>query len=241
MGCGLPVAALLCGLAAEVALAQAQLTVVPTVVKLSASPDVGISGQRVTLTASVTVVDGGEVPDGTIEFIEARSNRLLGRIGVARPSIFLDHLPVGHYAFRAEYSGVQSYFPFVIDPSRSNTVNYTVRAVPEVLLSSSQNPSSLGQAVTLTAVVRSPSGTPKGAVTFQDQHEVMAERVQLDSNGVAAFTTSALAEGSRAILARYEGDAVNAAAVSVHLVQDVGSAHFHNTVLFRAPAPQHHK
>jgi hypothetical protein len=108
-------------------------------------------------------------------------------------------------------------------------VVYTVRSVPRVVISSSQNPSVPGQAVTLTVAVKSRDGTPKGDVTIRDValDSVLADRVMLDSNGTASFTTSGLEQGSRTIVASYHGDAKNASAVSTQLMQIVSSTHMH--------------
>ena len=99
---------------------------------------------------------------------------------------------------------------------------YADPVTPDVELSSTQNPSLPGEAVTLTAVVHSSAGIPSGTVTFRDIDAVLADHVRLDSNGVASFTTSALSEGSRRIVAVYDGDANNHAARSRRLAQSVG-------------------
>jgi hypothetical protein len=104
---------------------------------------------------------------------------------------------------------------------------------PDVVLSSSQNPSAPGQLVTLTAVVTCEAGPPKGTVTFSDGGSVIAAHVALDRGGAASFTTSALIDGPRAIVAVYEGDDAHALAVSPRLVQDVGAVRIHHTTLFR--------
>jgi hypothetical protein len=139
------------------------------------------------------------------------------------PWIVVDHLASGRHVLRAAYCGLVTYFPFVVEPARSEALVYAEQVRPEVTLSSSQNPSSPGQVVTLTAVVVSRAGAPAGAVTFQDRDTVLASHVPLNSSGVASFTTSALDEGPRRIVATYEGDAGNSAATSARLAQNVGA------------------
>jgi hypothetical protein len=202
------------------AVAGSDVTVAPTAVKLAitrTSPD-----QRVKLTATVSLAGGGDVPGGTVEFIDETDHRTLGVTKVSIPWIVIDRLSSGPHVLRAHYSGVVRYFPFVVDPSTSAPVAYADPVTPAVELSSTQNPSLPGEAVTLTAVVHSPSGIPSGTVTFRDIDRVLADHVRLDSNGVASFTTSALNEGSRRIVAVYEGDANNTAARSRRLAQSVG-------------------
>jgi hypothetical protein len=218
---------------ASAAHAQSEMTIARTVVDLTASDKSLLPGQQLKLIASVSMEDGGEVPGGTLEFIDEGQKRVIGRTTVAVPWIALHHLAGGQHSFRVRYSGVQKYFPFVIEPSISATVTYTVRSVPSVLISSSQNPSSPGQAVTLTVAVKSQDGTPKGDVTIRDVtiDSVLAERVTLDSNGTASFTTSALEQGSRTIVASYSGDGKNASAVSTQLIQTIAVAPWQSTRL----------
>ena len=202
------------------AVAGSDVTVAPTAVKLAVTrigPD-----QRVKLTATVSLAGGGDVPGGTIEFTDETDHRTLGVTKVSIPWIVIDRLPGGPHVLRAHYSGVMRYFPFVVDPSTSAALAYADQVTPAVELSSTQNPSLPGEAVTLTAVVRSAAGIPSGTVRFQDLDVVLADHVRLDSNGVASFTTSALNEGSRRIVAVYEGDANNSAARSRRLAQNVG-------------------
>ncbi|MBN9003644.1 MAG: Ig-like domain repeat protein [Rhizobiales bacterium] len=204
---------------ASVAHAQSEMTIARTVVDLTASDQALLPGQQLKLTALVAMEDGGEVPGGIIEFIDETQNRIIGRTSASAPWIVLHRLSDGSHTFRAHYSGLQSYFPFVIEPSTSTPLVYTVRTVPRVVISSSQNPSMPGQAVTLTVAVKSRDGTPRGDVTIRD--------VALDSNGMASFTTSGLEQGSRTIVASYHGDAKNASAVSTQLMQIVSPEHMH--------------
>lgn len=207
--------------------AQSEMTIARTVVNLTASDRSLLPGQQLKLTASVAMEDGGEVPGGSVEFIDETANRVVGRTGTDAPWIVLHRLSDGPHTFRARYSGLQSYFPFVIEPGTSAPVVYTVRTEPRVVISSSQNPSAPGQAVTLTVVVKSRDGTPRGDVTIRDValDSVLADRVMLDSNGTASFTTSGLEQGSRTIVASYHGDARNKSATSTHLMQVVSPAH----------------
>src|SRR5258708_19006254 len=74
-------------------------------------------------------------------------------------------------------------------------------------VTSSQNPSTLGQPVTFTATVSAVapgSGTPTGTVTFLDGGSPIGTGTL--SGGVATFTTSALAQGNHTITTSYGGD-----------------------------------
>lgn len=72
-------------------------------------------------------------------------------------------------------------------------------------LSSSANPATLGQPVTLTAAVTSLVGAPTGTVTFTDGATTL-DTVALTS-GHASLTTSSLAPGTHLITAQYNGSA----------------------------------
>ncbi len=91
-------------------------------------------------------------------------------------------------------------------------------------LTSSLNPSALGQAVTFTATVKpaTGSGTPTGTVTFNDGATVLGPGTL--SGGTATLTTSGLGAGVHSITAIYGGDANFASSTSPALMQTVSKA-----------------
>ena len=100
-----------------------------------------------------------------------------------------------------------------------------VRATPAVSLASSGNPSTVGRAVTFTAVVSASAGTPTGTVDFLDGANAIAGCSSIGLNGGSAgCTTSSLAAGSHSITAQYSGDASYTAAASSALTQSVQAA-----------------
>jgi hypothetical protein len=184
----------------------------------SAEPD-----GRITLQASVTTQQGGGVAGGTVQFIDETTLAVLGWADTAHPSIVVDRLAPGPHRVRADYSGTMQFLPLMLQPSESVALVIHVRDVPGVTLSSSGDLRMAGALVTLTATVSGPAGPLSGAVTFRDGSQVLAAHVGLDRAGEASFTTSALAEGSRAIVAEYEGGELHAPAASPQLRQDVGA------------------
>jgi hypothetical protein len=93
-------------------------------------------------------------------------------------------------------------------------------------LVSSLNPSSFGQAVTLTATVTTSGSTaPTGTVLFMDGATTVGMGT-LNSSGVATYTTSSLAVGQNSMSAVYSGDANNAGSTSAVLTQTVNAADF---------------
>ncbi|HTR27425.1 MAG TPA: FG-GAP-like repeat-containing protein [Terriglobales bacterium] len=97
-----------------------------------------------------------------------------------------------------------------------NAVPYATTA----LVTSDINPSSHGQAITLTATV-APSGpyTPTGKVKFLDGTKAIGTATL--SGGVAKLSKSNLAVGTHPITAQYVGDANNAESTSPVLAQIV--------------------
>jgi hypothetical protein len=87
-------------------------------------------------------------------------------------------------------------------------------------LSSSPNPSLIGQMVTLTATVTANTGTPTGTVTFRDGSMTLGSAT-LSASGIATFSTSLLAVGPHGLSASYGGDASHAGSSSVPLVHTV--------------------
>jgi phospholipase C len=79
-------------------------------------------------------------------------------------------------------------------------------ATTQTSLTSSLNPSLVGQAVTFTATVTSSGGTPTGKVAFHDGPNPLGTET-LNSAGVATFETSTLTAGQHNITARFQANA----------------------------------
>jgi len=116
-------------------------------------------------------------------------------------------------------------------------------------LTSSQNPSNFGQAVTFTATVTAQpgfyKGTPTGTVSFYDGTTLLGTGTL--SGGVATYTTSALSVGSHSITAVYAGDAnclgstsgvlnqvVNQASTTTGLTSSLNPSSYGQAVTFTA-------
>jgi hypothetical protein len=133
-------------------------------------------------------------------------------------------LTPGTYSLTAHYSGDSVYAASV-----SNTIQVTVMPVaPKISVTSSTNPSYLGEDVTLTATINSLFTSPNGSATFSDGSTTLGT-VQV-TNGTASYTGSFSSVGQHAITASYSGDALNLAATGT-LTQVV----FPQTVVGGAP------
>jgi hypothetical protein len=100
------------------------------------------------------------------------------------------------------------------------SATYTILIATTTTLTSSPNPSTSGQSVTFTAIVKGASGaTPTGSVTFKNGSTTLGT-VAL-SGGGAALSTTTLPVGSLSITAIYTGNTVDAGSTSAILTQVV--------------------
>src|SRR5208337_3146068 len=129
-------------------------------------------------------------------------------------------LAVGTHSITAEYLGDGNFTSSTSSPAVSETVN---QASTTTALAVDQNPSAYGQSVTFTASVTPVSpgaGVATGTVTFKDGTTVLGYRT-LGSNGIATFSTSALAVGSHSITTTYGGDTNFVGSASASLSETV--------------------
>ena len=111
----------------------------------------------------------------------------------------------------------------------TQTATFPVLGGTATTLTSSQNPSPYGTAVTFTATVTSPSGTPAGNVKFYNSSTVIGSGTL--SGGVATFTTATLAGGGHSISAAYQGSPKFVSSTSNTVTQTVNLATTTTTVM----------
>src|SRR5436190_8464156 len=182
-----------------------------TTVASSANPST--LGQSVTFTASVT--GGGATPTGTVTFKDGATTLGTGTLSGGTATFSTSALTVGSHSIAAVYGGDSNY-----TTSTSATLTQTVnQATTTTALSSSPNPSTLGQAVTFTASVTGAGGTPTGTVTFKDGATTLGTGTL--SGGTATFSTSSLASGNHSITATYSGDTNFSSSTSPPVTQTV--------------------
>ncbi|SPE34311.1 exported hypothetical protein [Acidobacteriia bacterium SbA2] len=173
--------------------------VYPTSTTLSSSLNPSTYGQTIVFTAIVTT-SGPIPPTGTVSFTWGYDigTVTLNAIGVA--TLTRSNLNADPYPLRAVYKGDANNFG-----SASPVLNQTVlQTTSEATITSSMNPSTVGQAVTFTAKITSPTVIPSGPVTFKAGTTVLGT-AQL-SSGKAKFTTSTLPPGSTVVKVIYNGD-----------------------------------
>jgi hypothetical protein len=194
-----------------------------------------VAGDSLTFTATVANTGApGSTPTGTVTFQNFTYQNLTpitttlaadvpldanGQAAVTTSDLQAGNGFLGNHFITATYSGDASF------SGGSTTLVQKVHARGTITtVSSSPNPSGIGQTVTFTATVTSSSpisNTPSGMVTFQEGSNILAQ-VPL-AGGTASFQTSDLSIGDRTITAVYASDTVFASSSgnTVHTVAGV--------------------
>ena len=172
-------------------------TLALAIAKAATSSAVTLSGS--TLTAAVRVIAPGVgIPAGSVQFLNGGS--VLGTVTLSGGTAALAlAVTPRSFTFTAVYSGNGNF-------NGSTSAAVTSPPTSSVFLTSSANPSALGQEVTFTAAVSgqpSSAGLVTGTVQFSDGATALASVSVL--GGQAVFTTSALTGGSHNIIAEYSG------------------------------------
>lgn len=198
-----------------------QASSVTAVTPSNATPNFGDA-----VTFSVNVSEGVGAaglasPSGYVTFTDAQNN-VLGQLPVdasGNTSLTVSNFSVGSHTVNATYVGDTDYAMSL------GSATVTVGSSTSVSLASSANPSSYGQAVTLTATVSSGisgAGIPQGTVTFTS-NGVLIGSAPVDSTGTATLTLSNLAPGTDNLVANFGGNTGWAGASSA-IVAEVVSA-----------------
>ncbi len=205
----------------------------PTTTALISSANPSVSGQAVTLTATVANLISGTMT-GSVSFFDGGDllgTSLVGAGGVA--TFATSSFAVGSHSLTATYLGDGNFATSSAD-AVSQVVSKDGLAVALV---SSQSSSVYGNSVTFTATLTAQlpgSGLPSGAVNFKDGSTSIGTAAL--ASGVATLSTSALNAGTHAITATYGGDASFNGGASATLSQTVAGAET-SIALAAAPSP----
>ncbi len=184
-----------------------------TTVTSSANPS--DFGQPVTFTVKVTTGIG--TLTGTVAITDTfngvtttlKSGIAINTLDVA--TYVTSTLPVGIHTIVASYSGDANHTASTSTDNGAPPLLQTVEEATTITLTSSLNPSPVGQNVTFTATVAVSSAgggvTPTGTVTFMNGATVIGAPQTPPPSGIVTFTTNALPIGSNPITAVYSGDA----------------------------------
>jgi sugar lactone lactonase YvrE len=190
-----------------------------TALTSSANP-VPLGGQT-TLSATVGGTGTAIVPTGMVTFYDGTT--VVGTCTLSGGKCsYTPTLPVGPgQSLTAVYGGDNNF-----SPSTSNIINESVPGYTSTAaLTSSINPSAIGQATTLTAKVVATTGQPNpptltGSVTFYDGTTSLAMVTLV--NGAATYSATFTTPGSHSLTAVYSGDPNYAVTTSPVLAQFVG-------------------
>jgi hypothetical protein len=188
-----------------------------TTTTLASSADPSAFMQTVTFTATVTANQSG-TPTGTVTFSNGSTTLGTATLNGSSATISTTTLTVGVDSIKAVYSGDTNF------SSSSALLNQTVNQASTTLgLSSSANPSTLGEAITFTALITPQfGGQASGTVTFKDGSAILGSAPV--SNDAANFTSSALTVGTHSITTVYGGDGNFTGSTSAALSQVVTKA-----------------
>jgi hypothetical protein len=184
-----------------------------SVTSVSSSANPSALGQSVTFTAVVTAPSFPGTPTGTVVFTidgQAEAPAAISIVaGVAQAQFTTASLAAGAHTVSAAYSGETSLAPSHGSLPSQTVVGPTLTPT-HIKVTSAPNPSTVGQAVTLTAVVAASAsqGTPTGTVTFMIDGHPQSPVALAVAGGMdeAQFTTSALTAGTHEVKATYSGD-----------------------------------
>jgi Bacterial Ig-like domain (group 3)/Beta-propeller repeat len=188
---------------------------------LLSSANPSVTGQSVTLTATVHPASGTSTPTGSVTILDGATqigSGTLNASGIATAQAAFT--TAATHSLTASYSGDSNFSSSVSSPALSQVVN---KGSTSTALASSLNPSGTGQSVRFTATVAAMApgaGTPTGSVDFFDGTTQIGSGTL--SAGVATFATTALPVGTHSITAQYAGDSnFNGSTSSPTLTQTV--------------------
>lgn len=183
-----------------------------TTMTLATAPNPAVAYEIVTLTTTVTpAAPGAGAPSGDVIFTDNGAPIGGGTLAAGGVATLPFAFGAGAHAIAATYAGDTSFDGASAGPT-TLTVN---KASTATLITTSSNPSVVGQSVTFTAqvgVLPPSNGTPTGTVTFADNGTPFGTAPV--AAGLATMATSALTVGTHAITATYSGDADRSASTS---------------------------
>ena len=207
------------------------LTATTTTLSPVPTPNPSLFGEPVTLSATVAS-SGGAPPDGeNVTFMSGTTTLGTAQLTSGVASFTTTALPVGTDSITAVYGGDLNF-----SGSTSSPVSEAVgKAKSYATLTSSVNPSTFGQSLTLTATVTGQfGGTATGTVTFSNGSTSLGTG-SLSGNS-AGLTTTMLPVGTDSITAVYSGDSNFAGSTSNAVSQVVNTPPPAATPTFSVPA-----
>jgi secreted PhoX family phosphatase len=185
-----------------------------TATALTSTPNPSTFGQLVTFKATVTAASG-PTPTGTVNFYHLTTLLGSGTLSGGVATFATSKLPLYTTHIHAVYVGNST-----DAGSTSATIAQVVLYSTKTTLTSSPNPSTVGQVVTFKATVTAAAGaTPTGTVDFYHYATLLGSGTL--SGGVATFKTSKLPQATSHIHAVYVGSSTDETSTSATIAQVV--------------------
>ena len=156
-------------------------------------------------------------PTGTITFRDGGSHLATVPLTGGAAKFSTPALGAGSHSITAVYGGNSE-----IQGSTSHVLTHVVNSLfpSSARLTSSPNPSTVGQTVMFTVTVTSPGGgTPTGTVTLSEGVAIYGSGILV--NGVSVIHVNTLTAGPHVIAATYGGDSTHTGATSPTVQQQV--------------------
>ncbi len=195
--------------------ALTETVVNPTTTTLKTSGSPTFVGQPVTFTATVTSKYGA-IPNGElVKFYDGSTLLASVALSSGTATYTTSSLTAKSHGMKAVYGG---------DSTFATSTGFVTQVVEHysttTTLTCNPNPSNVGQAVTMTATVKSAGPvTPTGKVVFFDGTTRIGSATL--SGGAGTITLSKLASGTHPITATYDGDSNSATSTSAVVNQVV--------------------
>lgn len=188
---------------------------------LTSSTNPSISQQLVTFTALVASMTGASAPTGTVQFKTDGVNAG-GPVGLINGTaqFSLSTLEAGNHTITATYMPDSANYSASTGSifQQVNSTSIGQNSPGTVTLTTSPNPSTVGQPILMTATI--PSG-PTGTVQFIDGTTVLA--TSTITGTAATFTTRSLSVGTHLLKVVYGGDSHYFSASSMTVTQAVSN------------------
>jgi hypothetical protein len=217
-----------------------QVNQASTATTLSSGVNPSVFGQTITFTATVQP-PAGTTATGTVTFLDGSTSLGSATLAGNSAQVAVSSLTVGTHSITAMYAGNANLLP-----STSVALSQTVNGeATTTVATSSTNPSSFGQSITLSATIQPAlGGNATGTVTFLDGTSTLGTSSVLSNT--AQLSVSSLAVGAHSITAKYSGDAnylsstssaftqtVNQGAATTSVSSNLNPAVFGQSVTFR--------
>jgi hypothetical protein len=183
----------------------------PSSVALTSSVNPSTAGSPINLTATVSP----STATGNVQFLDGGATLGYANLANGAATLTIASLTAGNHSLTAVYAGDSA-----LTGSASSALSQTVKAATATTLSSSTQPSTYGQPLTLTATVTPSAAT--GSVQFLDGATVLGTAVL--GSGSASITVPVMSGGNHSLTAIYSGDGGNGGSTSAVYTQTVQKA-----------------